>query len=334
MMGPAASAKRRVSMDTLVAVALEFDLPSMLIVEDGFGPFRREGYAEFQFTALGVPMTLRFARKIRTERSALLDLHHPQDSANYTRVQLWFDGPTLQERAGSADYRPLAGELIDLALVVLQRYVSLYRELTGSFRLRAPVRAEVPEFAFVGFLEDGRKVTYLYETPSDQPAEAEHRAAIDAAVRQRFAADYEPDAVQGLAFTVRDLYERGEYWQAAVAVSTLLEAKVARLLRAWFARSGEPPEATDARFVDTDGRLLPSAALLSRYVPQVAGNGELAEAYSRWLASADRLRRSVLLGRSGGIGPAEASEAIVSVSALVNGLEALLAGQDALPGPG
>jgi hypothetical protein len=321
--------------DKLNAVAVEFDLPFMLLVEDGFGPFRKEGHTDFQFTALGVPITLRFARKVRTEKSALLDLHHPQDSAHYTRAQVWFDGPTLQERTGSPDYRTQAGDLIDLALTVLQRYVALYRELTGSFRLRPPTRAEIPEFAFVGFLEDGRKVSYLYETPSEHAAEPERRAAVDAAVRDRFISDYDPDPVQALAFTVRDLFERCEYWQATLAVATLFEVKLARLLRIWFERMNEAPSAIDARLIDAAGTPYPPETLLLRYLPQVTETEHpLSAVYQNWHASARALREAMLLGRRDVIGADEAARAIVSVSALVNGLETLFEGPaPALPPP-
>ncbi|GEM_PF-6204472 len=318
--------------EQLNAVALEFDLPFMLLVEDGFGPFRRDGHEDFQFTAHDMPMTLRFARKVRTEKSALLDLHHPQDSANYTRVQVWFDGPTLQLRTGSPDYRPQANHLIDLALTVLNRYVRLYRELTGSFRLRTPIRADIPEFSFVGFLEDGRKVSYLYAPPGEQSVEPERRAAIDRALRDRFISDYDPDPVQALAFTVRDLYERGEYWQATLAVATLCDVKLARLLRARFEHAGLATADIDARLTDATGAPRPADDLLHVYLPQVTEGGDdvasgMHAAYQRWHASARVVQRTLLLGRRDAVGADEAGEAIVSVSALLNGLEAWLEGQ-------
>ena len=276
----------------LVALALEFDLPFPLLVADGFGPRRSLDYVEFQFTAHGLPITLRFARVLRTEKSAIIDLSRPQEAASHSRVQMWFDGPAIEERTGSADYRGHVEDLIDLAVEAVNRYVTLYREVTGAFWLRALTRRDIPEFAFVGVLQDGRKLTLMYETPSEPDAPGPLSPEAEQTLRDRFASAYEPDAMQSLAFTVRDLYARGEYWQAAMAVSLLCEARIARSLQGGSSLEGLIPAVTDPA-------------------------SPIGAAYARYRETVGVFRDLVARGESPPIREEEAGQAIVAVWALL-----------------
>lgn len=321
----------------LVAIALEFDLPFALLVEDSFGPRRPDDYEDFQFVARGIPLTLRFTRKVRTDHSAVIDTHRPQDAASYTRAQVWFDGPAFQATTGAGDYRSRARDLIDLALASLNRYVMFYREATGSFWLRALATADVPEFAFVAFYQDGGRDSYFYEEASrdtSQPLSPEAEQAL----RDRFVSGAEPDPLQALAFTVRDLFERGEYWQATFTAGLLFDAKLAQLLRRAFERQGQAPDAITALFVGESGQPLSAGVLLRRYVVPSAGAGlsegehPLATGVAHWEASVAGHRAALLRGEAPAIGVREAEEAIVTVTALLAQVEAVLSGTE--PGRG
>lgn len=269
----------------LIALALEFDLPFALQVADGFGPQRQQGYQDFQFVAQGLPMTLRFARKVRTERAAVIDLHAPQDSATYTRVQVWFEGPALAERPGWTGYRTCARDLIDLALSAVNRYLMLYRELAGAHWLRAVVAADVPEFAFGGFYEGDGKDSYLVEQ-SGRDATVVLEPADEQALRERFASTYEPDPLQALAFTVRDLFERAEYWQAVAMAWVLFEARVLTDLRAWMQRRGVSAQEIARRLTGPDGRSISALQALRVELPDLADGEEVVAEDANALGSA------------------------------------------------
>lgn len=291
----------------LVALALEFDLPFALLVPDGFGTGRTPDYNDFQFAIQDLPVTLRFSRMVRTDKSTIVDLRRPQEAVSHTRVQLWFDGATLQERTGSSDYRAHADQLIELATGAVNRYVALYRELTGSHWLRGLTRRDIPEFAFVGVLEDGRQITLLYETPSDSSEVL--TPAAEQTLRERFVAAYDPDPLGSLALTVRDLFERGDYWQAAVAVSLLCEAKTARLLREHFGPVSQP-------------------AQLRTCVPAVDDpTSSIGAMYARWTKAVGGFRDQIARGEQPAIGEKEAEDAIVAVWGFLEELDRVLHSQ-------
>lgn len=144
-----------------------------------------------------------------------------------------------------------------------------------------------------------------------------------------FVGDYDPDPLQSLALTVRDLFESGEHWQAAVAVSLLGDVKIARLLRAWFEVRGDA--APTLRFLDEAGRPRPPANLLRTYLPEV-GDASLSSVHARWEESTRAFWDGLARRELGAIGEKEAGDAIVAVWGLLDELERVVGAARDKPG--
>lgn len=313
-------------------LVVNFDLPFVLRLADSIEKKSvPEGYEHYIVHLGELPAMLRFQKKVRDLGGVQIATEDRRGLLSYSTVQVWFDRKAFLHLPIRANYRERAPEFLHLALAFVNRFVDVYRTVTGSFWLQTVRARDVASVTFIGLGEDGAKDSFLMGTLGTGLALGSIvRDKDDEGLRRLLAEGYTPDELQRLAYVVAALFDQEEYWSAALAAEILFEAKVSRILRHHFAQQGLSPSDTEARFDRPDGTPRSVTNLLKTYVLSLArvdpedATTPLGQKWQPWFNDARGLRNEVAHGRSIEVSQAQARDALTAVAGFLSELEKLL----------
>jgi hypothetical protein len=310
-------------------VVIGFDLPFVLRVVDSI---RKEttpdGYQQYLVAVQGVPMMLRFDKKLRDLGGVQIATEDRRGLLNYSTAQVWFDKQFFNVFGVKENYRSHADEFLAYALEGINRFLELYRRATGSFWIRRVKRSEIPSIRMVAIRWDGQEDPFVRGTlgtgrglGSLLPAEQ------DQVIRHGLASQWVPDDLERFGYLVDLLLDQEDYWGAALAVEIYFEAQFARLLRRIFAMRGVREDEIDGKFDTSNGFPRSITSLLTTYVRDLTGAAvddlttELGQAYQRWASDARDLRNEIAHGKQLAITQHQAAAAAAAVRGLLRALD-------------
>ncbi len=290
----------------LLKLVVEFDLPFVMRLEDSFDPAKRvKGYLDYVATLHGVPAMLRFEKKTRAIRGSLVAMEDRAGVLNYSVVQVWFDHRFLLFCKIPDDFPAESSTIESAAVDFANRVIDVYRDKTHSYWVRRVSSRDIPGFQMCGFFGDGTKREYYRGTLGmGRSIYANIEPDQDSALRETLIGAGRVDDLQRLSWIVADLFDREEYWTAALAIEILFEAKVARMLRRFYRLSGMPGVDIDGKFLKVQKKkMVPKT--ISDLLTDVEGiiaekltSAPLVACFDRWKAHARNLRNEIAHGKT------------------------------------
>lgn len=314
-------------------VVISFDLPFVLRIVDSI---RKEttpdGYQQYQAAVRGIPIMLRFEKKLRDLGGVKIATEDRRGLLNYSTAQVWFDKRFFEAFGVKEDYRSNADQFFEYALEGVNRYLELYRRATGSFWIRRVKPSEIASTRMVGIRWDGKEDPFLKGTLGTGLGLGSLLSPEqDRSIRHGLAAEWVPEELERFGYLVDELLDQEDYWGAALAVEIYFEAQFARLLRRVFVVKGVPENQIDDKFELPNGFSRSITNLLKTYVLELAGvkvddpSTALGQAYGKWGSDARDLRNDIAHGKQLEIRRTQALAAVASVHGLMRALDGVFA---------
>ncbi len=312
-------------------VVVTFDLPFVLrLIDSVHLESRPADYQDYIFPMGGIPAMLRFEKKVRPLPGIQIAMEDRRGVLTYSVVQVWFDQQFFQAYGVQTNYQEHAELLKEAAIAYANRFLDLYRDVTGFHWIRPVPEQEVPIFNMLGIRRDGTRIPFAYSTTGTGVGlGSQLPSAQDNQLRAQLVSGGSPDPLQRLAFVVSNLMTGEDYWSAALAIEILFEAKVAGMLRRAFQTRGLSESQIDRKFVNSSGNPRSITNLLTTYIPKLTvstlnAHSPLGLRYQKWCAAARDLRNDIAHGKKISISKRQARDAIDSVRDLLDQLGLLL----------
>ncbi len=314
-------------------VVITFDLPFVLRVVDSM---RKEttpdDYEQYLAAVRGIPMMLRFEKKLRDLGGIQIATEDRRGLLNYSTAQVWFDKQFFNAFGVKEDYRSNADDFFAYALEGVNRFLELYRHATDSFWIRRVKPNEIPSIRMVGIRWDGKEDPFTKGTLGTclglgsliDPEK-------DRLIRRGLASEWMPDELERFGCLVDLLLDQQDFWGAALAAEVYFEAQFARLLRHIFVVRGVPESELDRQFETPQGFPRSITSLLKTHVRELAGvqiddaSTQLGQAYLRWASDARDLRNDIAHGKQLSIREPQARAAVSAVQGLMRALDGVFA---------
>jgi hypothetical protein len=313
-------------------VVICFDLPFVLRVVDSIQKETTpEGYQQYFAKVNGIPMMLRFEKKLRDLGGLKIATEDRRGLLNYSTVQVWFDRHFFRAFGVQENYFSHSDRFIAFALEGVNRFLELYRLATDSVWIRRIKRSEIPAIRIVGRGWDGKEnSTTLGTLGTGLGLGSLISVEQDREVREGLVSEWVPDDIERFGYLVDSLLDYEDYWAAALAVEIYFEAHFARLLREIFAKQGVPETEIDDKFEMANGFPRSITNLLTTYVRQITGGSvddestTLGQAYQKWASDARDLRNEIAHGKRLAVTRAQAAAAVAAVDGLMEALDDVL----------
>ncbi|MBI4298798.1 MAG: hypothetical protein HY666_03465 [Chloroflexi bacterium] len=255
-------------------VVVTFDLPFVLrLIDSVHLDSRPTDYQDYIFPLGGVPAMLRFEKKVRSLPGIQVAIEDRRGVLTYSVVQVWFDQQFFKVNEVQTNYQVHTELLKQAAITYVNRFLDLYRDITGCYWIRPVHEEEVPIFHMLGIRGDSTRIPFAYSTVGTGVGlGSQLPSAQDNQLRAQLVSGEVPDPLQRLAFVISDLMTGEDYWSAALAIEILFEAKVARMLRVAFQTELLSEGQIDRKFVRSDGNPMSITNLLTTYIAQLTGS--------------------------------------------------------------
>ncbi|MBU1753300.1 hypothetical protein KKG56_05530 [bacterium] len=311
-------------------VIVQFDLPFVLRLVDSVNQETTpESYEQYTTGINNIPAMIRFEKKLRDLGGVQIATEDRRGLLNYSVVQVWFDKHFF-EKYPFGNYRERSNEFIEAAIILTNHFLDSYRDATSSFWIRPIKRSELAAIRFIGLHHDGSQDPFtLGSLGTGLGLGALITKDEDKRIRERLTSGERTDELQRLAYVVTDLFDKEEFWSAALSIEIFFEAKVARILRQAFQKEDLSENEIDEKFEYSNATPRSITNLLKTYVPELTGvsiddsSHSLGQSFENWCMYARNLRNDVAHGKILSVLPSQAHKAILAVDNFLKELEIL-----------